>query len=188
MRCLAAYIYAAAGAGESTTEVAWDGQVMIFENGVLLAEAERFPAAGQYIMADIDLDLLRQERVRMGTFDDNRRTHAAATDDFRTVTFRLAPPEQDFGLNRVVERFPFVPANPARLKQDCYEAYTVAPASAASALGGTGIQKSSQISTCRTKPGTSSAANSRLLPKGAVWPARLISPRITSPAAICRRS
>ena len=91
-RCLAAYIYAAAGAGESTTEVAWDGQVMIYENGVCLAEAERFPEAGQSVVADIDLDLLRQERMRMGTFDDNRRTHGAATEAFRTISFRLAPP------------------------------------------------------------------------------------------------
>ncbi len=141
MRCLAAYIYAAAGAGESTTELAWDGQVMIFENGVLLAEAERFPTAGRFITADIDLDLLRQERMRMGTFDDNRRTHGAATDDFRTVTFRLEPPQADFGLHRPIERFPFVPANPARLEQDCYEGYNIQVAGLAQRLRATGMKR-----------------------------------------------
>ena len=140
-RCLAAYIYAAAGAGESTTEVAWDGQVMIYENGALLAEAERFPAAGQSILADIDLDLLRQERMHMGTFDDNRRTHAQLTGDFRKIPFTLAPPETDLGLKRPIERFPFVPANPARLNQDCYEAYNIQVAGLIQRLRATGLKK-----------------------------------------------
>src|SRR4051794_20944170 len=69
-RCLAAYVYAAAGQGESTTDLSWDGQTMIFENGVLLAETDRFPDDDRRAIADVDLDLLRQERMRMGTFDD----------------------------------------------------------------------------------------------------------------------
>jgi len=124
-RCLAAYVYAAAGAGESTTDLAWDGQTMIYENGVLLAETERFPDAARRAVADVDLELLRAERLRMGTFDDNRRHHAARTDGFRTVGLRLDPPLTDVGLRRVVERFPFVPADPARLELDCYEAYNI---------------------------------------------------------------
>jgi len=121
-RCLAAYLYAAAGEGESTTDLAWDGQTMIYENGVLLAETERFPRGARHSVADVDLDLLRAERVRMGTFDDNRRHHAP---DFREVRFRLDPPAVDIGLRREVERFPFVPNDPARLEQDCYEAYNI---------------------------------------------------------------
>src|SRR3954449_4276418 len=74
-RCLAAYAYAAAGQGESTTDLSWDGQTMIYENGVMLDCTERFPDGGRRSVADVDLDLLRQERMRMGTFDDNRRTH-----------------------------------------------------------------------------------------------------------------
>ena len=140
-RCLAAYLYAAAGAGESTTDLAWDGQLMIFENGVLLAESERFPPQGQTVFADIDLGLLRQERLRMGTFDDNRRTHAATTDRFRTVAFRLDPPAGDLGLRRPVERFPFVPADPARLEQDCYEAYNIQVAGLAQRLAATGLKR-----------------------------------------------
>ena len=123
-RCLAAYVYAAAGAGESTTDLAWDGQVSIFENGATLAESERFPAGDQTAVADVDLDLLRQERARHGTFDDNRRRSAAAS-GFRRVAFRLDPPMEDVGFQREVERFPFVPADPARLSQDCYEAYNI---------------------------------------------------------------
>ncbi|MEU8974441.1 NAD(+) synthase [Streptomyces monashensis] len=125
-RCHAAYVYAAAGLGESTTDLSWDGQTLIYENGVLLAETERFPAGEQYAVADVDLDLLRQERQRTGTFDDNRRTHAARTADFRTVSFELAPPATaDLGLRRRLERFPFVPADAERLALDCYEAYNI---------------------------------------------------------------
>ncbi|MCG7208410.1 NAD(+) synthase [Streptomyces arenae] len=124
-RCLAAYVYAAAGLGESSTDLSWDGQTMIYENGQLLAETDRFPLDDQYAVADVDLDLLRQERARMGSFDDNRRTHAARTGDFRTVSFRLDPPTADLGLRRRVERFPFVPADPERLALDCYEAYNI---------------------------------------------------------------
>ncbi|AKG44454.1 nad+ synthetase [Streptomyces xiamenensis] len=124
-RCLAAYVYAAAGLGESTTDLSWDGQTMIYENGTLLAESDRFPQGDQYAVADIDLDLLRQERQRMGTFDDNRRTHAARTGGYRQIPFTLDPPAGDLGLRRRLERFPFVPADPARLAQDCYEAYNI---------------------------------------------------------------
>jgi len=124
-RCLAAYAYSAAGEGESSTDLSWDGQTMIYESGVLLAETERFPDGDRRSVADVDLDLLRQERLRMGTFDDNRRTHAARTAAFRTVPFTLAPPGDDLGLHRRVERFPFVPADPDRLELDCYEAYNI---------------------------------------------------------------
>ncbi|WP_128437351.1 NAD(+) synthase [Streptomyces cyaneus] len=124
-RCLAAYVYSAAGLGESTTDLSWDGQTMIYENGALLAETDRFPLDAQYAVADVDLDLLRQERQRMGTFDDNRRAHATRTGDFRRVRFRLDPPATDLGLKRRVERFPFVPADAERLALDCYEAYNI---------------------------------------------------------------
>ncbi|MBR7835626.1 NAD(+) synthase [Actinospica durhamensis] len=123
-RCLAAYVYAAAGLGESSTDLSWDGQTMIYENGALLAETERFPAGDQYAVADVDLDLLRQERSRMGTFDDNRRAHARA-DAHRRIEFRLQPPTANLGLRRRVDRFPFVPADPDRLALDCYEAYNI---------------------------------------------------------------
>ena len=90
-RCLAAYLYAAAGEGESSTDLSWDGMTMVYENGALLAESERFPEGPRASVADIDLDLLRQERQRQGTFDDNRRTLAARTDGFRTIELELRP-------------------------------------------------------------------------------------------------
>jgi NAD+ synthase (glutamine-hydrolysing) len=124
-RCLAAYVYAAAGEGESTTDLAWDGQTMIWENGVLLADSERFPIGERRSVADVDTGLLRSERLRMGTFDDNRRHHRTSAESFRRIEFRLDPPAGDIGLRRTVERFPFVPADLPRLQQDCYEAYNI---------------------------------------------------------------
>jgi NAD+ synthase (glutamine-hydrolysing) len=124
-RCLAAYVYAAAGRGESSTDLAWDGQTMIWENGTLLAESERFPKAERHSLADVDIELLRSERLRMGTFNDNRRHHRELADSFRRIDFRLDPPAGDIGLLREIERFPFVPADPQRLQQDCYEAYNI---------------------------------------------------------------
>jgi len=139
-RCIAAYLYSAGGAGESTTDLAWDGQTSIYENGVLLAESARFSKDEEIILADIDLDLLRQERMRQGTFDDNRRYADIFSDSFRTIGFRLAPPSTDIGFLRKVERFPFVPARPEQLAQDCYEAYNIQVVGLAQRLGAIGCQ------------------------------------------------
>jgi NAD+ synthase (glutamine-hydrolysing) len=140
-RCLAAYLYAAAGTGESTTDLAWDGQVSIFENGAILAESLRFPAEAQHAIADVDLDMLRQERLRMSSFDDNRRLHAGAVAAFRHVPFRLEPPRIDLGLKRPLARFPFVPADPKALEQDCYEAYNIQVTGLIQRLRATGIKR-----------------------------------------------
>lgn len=128
LRCLAAYVYAAAGQGESTNDVSWDGQTMIYEGGTLLAETERFPDGPRRSVADVDLDRLRQDRIRQGTFDDNRMTELSPEsrhDDFIEVEFAVDPPASDIGLRRPVDRFPFVPDDPARLDLDCYEAFNI---------------------------------------------------------------
>ena len=124
-RCLAAHVYAAAGQGESSTDLSWDGQTMVHECGDLLAQTERFPAGPRRSVADVDLDRIRGERLRQGTFDDNRRTHAERVGRFRAVSFTVDPPPGDIGLRRRVARFPFVPDDPERLAQDCYEAYSI---------------------------------------------------------------
>jgi NAD+ synthase (glutamine-hydrolysing) len=124
-RCVAAYVFAAAGQGESTTDLSWDGQTMVYECGDLLGESERFPDGPRRTVVDVDLDRIRQDRLRQGTFDDNRRTHAARVDGFRTVSFELRAPAGDIGLLRKVDRFPFVPDEAERLALDCYEAYNI---------------------------------------------------------------
>lgn len=129
LRCLAAYAYAAAGGGESTNDVSWDGQTMIYEGGTLLAETERFPDGPRTAIADIDLDRLRQDRLRQGTFDDNRIAELDATQsprhDFIEYEFTLEPLASTTGLRRPLDRFPFVPDDAARLDQDCYEAFNI---------------------------------------------------------------
>ncbi|KQO62588.1 NAD(+) synthase [Methylobacterium sp. Leaf88] len=140
MRCLCAYVYAAAGTGESTTDLSWDGQTSIDENGERLAEGPRFASEPVMTLADIDLGRLAQERLQMGSFDDSGRA-APRGPTYRRVAFRLDPPAGDLGLRRTVERFPFVPADPARLAQDCYEAYNIQVAGLAQRLEATGTKK-----------------------------------------------
>jgi len=122
-RCNAAYLYTAAGQGESTTDLSWDGQTMVYECGDLLGESERFPDGPRATVVDVDLDRMRQERIRQGSHDDNRR--GLGIGDFRRVEFELTPPRGDLGLLRKVDRYPFVPDEPARLALDCYEAYNI---------------------------------------------------------------
>ena len=124
-RNLAAHVYAAAGEGESSTDLSWDGQTKIHELGAELASSERFGVGPQITSADIDLSRIRAERIRQGTFDDNRRTLGVDCTDYRTIPFDLEPPREDIGLQRKVDRFPFVPDDETQLAQDCYEAFNI---------------------------------------------------------------
>ncbi|MBA5726253.1 NAD(+) synthase [Bombella favorum] len=119
MRTASAYLYAAASEGESTTDLAWDGQLLIHEAGDCLASSERFVRQGEMVVADIDLDRLRQERLQNGYFG------LAGDGGFRHVAFALAPEVKDWGLRRDVPRFPFVPARPELCEQDCREAWGI---------------------------------------------------------------
>ncbi|WP_024880358.1 NAD(+) synthase [Methylosinus sp. LW3] len=124
-RCLSAYLYSAAGQGESTTDLAWDGEAMIYENGALLAKAKRFADEPQLILADIDLGTLAAERMRQVTFGDCADIEAGAT-SFRRIAFELhAPRDKNLGLLREVARFPFVPDDEARLAELCFEAFNI---------------------------------------------------------------
>jgi len=124
-RCQAAYLYAAAGEGESSTDLSWDGQTMVYECGDLLGESERFPEGPRRTVVDVDLDRIRQERMRQGTFDDNRHAQSVQPSESELIEFTLDPPTGDIGLRRTVDRFPFVPDDAERLALDCYEAYNI---------------------------------------------------------------
>ncbi|CAA0103057.1 Glutamine-dependent NAD(+) synthetase [Starkeya nomas] len=140
-RCWAAYIYSAAGPGESTTDLAWDGQACIYELGQLLAETERFPQDSQMAIADVDVDRLRLERLRTGTFNEAAIAQAMPEDRFRRIGFRFEPSMTDLGLRRAVARFPYASADPARLDQDCYEAYSIQVQGLMKRLQATGIRR-----------------------------------------------
>ena len=124
-RCIAAYAYSAAGPGESTTDLAWDGHAAVFEYGNKLAETERFARDSTMAVADVDLALLRQERMRVGTFSDCIRENRAAADGFRIVELALDAPAGDLPLLRNVDRYPYVPSDPKQLHENCYEAYHI---------------------------------------------------------------
>ncbi|MGO4526126.1 NAD(+) synthase [Microvirga sp. 2MCAF35] len=141
MRCVAAYAYSAAGPGESTTDLAWDGHGGIFEDGVRLAETERFSPASTMAVADVDLGRLRQERMRRVTFRDCADALEVVPGDFRIVPLHIDTPEEALPLRRPVERFPYVPADPAKLAENCYEAYNIQVQGLAKRLQATRTEK-----------------------------------------------
>ena len=152
-RCLAAYIYAAAGAGESTTELAWDGQAMIYRKRRAASPRRSVSRKrGASVVADIDLDLLRQERMRQGTFDDNRRTHARGDRCVPHHHLPAGPADRRSRPATPRRRFPFVPADPARLEQDCFEAYNIQVAGLVQRLRATGSSTWSSASPAASIP------------------------------------
>ncbi|MGM9481275.1 NAD(+) synthase [Roseateles sp. NT4] len=141
-RCLAAYVYSSAGAGESTTDLAWDGQALVCENGELLVESERFLRGSQLVTADVDLERLARERMRQTSFGDSVRLHAAAVAAFRQVSFKLdLDRDQPLALRRRVERYPYVPADPSRRDERCQEVYNIQVQGLTQRLASSGIKK-----------------------------------------------
>ncbi|MEO5696391.1 MAG: NAD(+) synthase [Burkholderiaceae bacterium] len=141
-RCLAAYLYSSAGLGESTTDLAWDGQTLIFEDGQLLAQSERFSDRSHVITADVDLERASRERMRQTSFGQSAARHREALARFRSVRFTLAlPTGQALPLQRNVERFPYVPANPAQRDDRCREVYSIQVQALVQRLSASGIRK-----------------------------------------------
>ncbi|MBD8470580.1 NAD(+) synthase [Sphingomonas sp. CFBP 8765] len=126
-RAVCAYVYSAAGPGESTTEVAWDGQGLIHELGEQLAQSRRFATEPDLVVADVDCERIAQERLRTGTFNDAAAFAGHPETRVRRIAFDhlTDPAVADVGLERVVPRFPFVPNDPARRDEDCYEAFNI---------------------------------------------------------------
>jgi len=140
-RCIAAYLYTAAGPGESTTDLAWDGHAMIYENNDRLAESERFGRDEQMIVADIDLERLAQDRMRLTSFNDSVGEHRERLRDLRRIEFELVVPPGEIPLRRTVERFPYVPDNPALRDERCFEAYNIQVHGLMKRMSSTGIEK-----------------------------------------------
>ena len=124
-RGVCAYVYSAAGIGESTTDLAWDGQGLIHELGEQLAESRRFCRDAELVVADIDVERLAQERTRFGTFNDTAALAGHPETRFRRVAFTHGATARDIGLERGIRRFPFVPNNPEKRDADCYEAFNI---------------------------------------------------------------
>ncbi|MBA4767282.1 MAG: NAD(+) synthase [Porphyrobacter sp.] len=124
-RAIAAYVYSASGHGESTTDLSWDGQGMVYEMGSLVAQSERFDRSGELCIVDIDTEKLAAERMRNQTFADAAEWAGRPEDTYRRVEFEHTYQAGDIGLLRPVARFPFVPDRPEKLDEDCYEAFNI---------------------------------------------------------------
>jgi NAD+ synthase (glutamine-hydrolysing) len=138
-RCLAAYLYSAAGLGESTTDLAWDGHAVIYENGTLLAESQRFANAPQLAAADVDLDRLLADRMRQNTFGASMRRHADQV--FRTVELSLPVPRGKLALERKIEKLPYVPSDPKTRDARCEEVYRIQVQGLATRMRATGTKR-----------------------------------------------
>jgi len=121
-RTQSAYVFAASGWGESTTDLAWDGQATIHELGARLAENERFALESQLTIADVDVDRVGLDRLRNGTFSDCARLEGEPA---TVIPFEARADAEPSDLIRPLDRFPFVPDDPARLDQDCFEAFNI---------------------------------------------------------------
>jgi NAD+ synthase (glutamine-hydrolysing) len=122
-RCLGAYLYAGAGPGESSTDVVYPGHCLIAENGILLAETERFRFDTQMAVADVDLQRLAHERLKNSSF-----ATAAPRRAYRTVPFDLpgpTSPSVEPVLLRPLSQTPFVPSDPARRAVHCREIFNL---------------------------------------------------------------
>jgi len=140
-KCICAYLYAAAGPGESTTDLAWDGHALIYENDDLLAESKRFPDEAQMITADVDLERLAQDRMRLTAFNDAVADHREAVRGVRRISFELGMADVRTPLRRPIERFPFVPSDPDLRDERCYEAYQIQVHGLMQRLRATGIER-----------------------------------------------
>ena len=141
-RCLAAYLYATAGVGESSTDMAWDGQALAYENGVCLAESDRFQQGSQFILADIDLDHLKQERMRQTSFSQNVQYFKESVRQFRQIQFDILFPSAERLLcQRNYSRYPFVPSDAHQRDQHCQEAFNIQVQSLIKRLKHSGLQR-----------------------------------------------
>ena len=140
-RTISAYVYTAAGLGESTTDLAWDGQAMIHENGDLVAEAERFASEDGLLLADVDLDRLIADRADTSSWGDSLHDHRRRLQRIRRVGFELGVPRGTVRLRRAVERFPYVPSEPRSRNERCAEVYRIQVAGLETRLRATGIER-----------------------------------------------
>jgi NAD+ synthase (glutamine-hydrolysing) len=173
-RCVSAYVYAAAGFGESTTDLAWDGQGLIYENGELLAETERFSSHSQYAVADLDLERLRQDRVRMTSFNDCATLHRDRIAALRCIPFDFELPDGEIPLKRSINRFPYVPSDTQRRDERCREVYDIQVHGLTKRLQATGISKavigvSGGLDSTQALIVTAKAMDRLGLPRSNVW-------------------
>lgn len=139
-RCIAGYVYAAAGNGESTTDIVFSGSSIISENGSLLAEAERFSFDSQMIVADIDVDRLKSDRYKNKSF--SLAEYKLINElEYQNIWIDREISVEEFSLNRYVSSTPFVPSNDSTLNDRCDEIFSIQVGGLAKRLLHTNSQK-----------------------------------------------
>jgi NAD+ synthase (glutamine-hydrolysing) len=141
MRMIAGYVFTAAGMGESTTDLAWDGQALIYERGQWLAEAERFAVDEQLIFGDIDLERIVSDRSTTSNYGDSIHDYRDRLRELRRVEFELQRGDEPVSLRREIERFPYVPADPDHRAERCEEVYNIQVRGLETRLRATGFDK-----------------------------------------------
>lgn len=136
-RCLAGYVFASCGFGESTTDVVFAGNALIYENGTLLAASERFSFEEQLIATEIDVERLRAERQVNTTFSGSMRNYKELS--ARRISTELVA-GRDLTLTRPVEAHPFVPEGGKLLDARCEEIFSIQVAGLAKRLVHTGCK------------------------------------------------
>ncbi|MBY0563514.1 MAG: NAD(+) synthase [Hyphomonadaceae bacterium] len=140
-RCTAAYVFAASGRGESTTDLAWDGQIVAYEMGEKIAEGERFAREPKLVIADIDVGRIAQERRRLSNFRDAQARKKDELIKWAHITFELGAPQTALRLQRRIDRFPFVPDDAGKRDRDCFEAYNIQVAGLAQRIEATNTKR-----------------------------------------------
>ena len=130
-RCLAGYVFSSCGFGESTTDVVFAGNALIYENGTLLAEAERFSFDEQLVVSEIDVERLRGERLVNTTFAASVRAYGA--DGVQRIQTEMVN-SRNLSLTRYVDPHPFVPAGGKLLDERCEEIFSIQVAGLAKRL------------------------------------------------------
>ena len=136
-RCLCGYVFASSGFGESSTDVVFAGNALIYENGSLLASSSRFSFTRQLVMGELDIERLRGERQHNTTFASCLRDNKSL--QFATVSTEMVQPK-DIELTRAIDAHPFVPAGDTLLDERCEEIFSIQVAGLAKRLVHTGCK------------------------------------------------
>lgn len=134
-RCICAYAYSSAGFGESSTDLVFDAKLFVAENGKMLAQNQRWCADTQIIMADVDIEAIRRDRMHNGSFEACRRNNATVFT--RVATSATNQAGADWQLMREVDPHPFVPSDSAILADRCEEIINIQVAALAKRLAAT---------------------------------------------------
>lgn len=138
-RCIGAYVYSSAGVGESTTDTVFSGHSIIAEKGVVLAESERFSRSSQLVVADVDVERLRNERLKRSSFT-TIEYKSFLKPNYRYVNIKTEPREID--VKRRIERLPFLDGEGCSLDEHCKDVFAIQREGLAKRLIHTGIQNS----------------------------------------------